>query len=221
MDKKFEAVEGNGKIFSLAFPNDREDYILKLFVLSALAAFLIWVIYKSKDDNVYLIVIYSFFAILLLMIIYEKIVFFLKIDKITASDSFLHLSFKNLPPQKYSLGKIGIKISFDINGTKEVSFYDLSKNKKIFSCKENEVDKNDLQALLLHLHKVTGLGDDIIKKGTYGEVIPLVANFNDMSHTDSMSRYYDKYYFYELSGYGWLIYPFVVIVVLATLYFVN
>ena len=71
------------------------------------------------------------------------------------------------------------------------------------------------------MHKTTGMDADIIKNGTYGEAIPLVADFNDMSHTDSMSRYYDKYYFYKLSGYGWLIYPFVVIVVLATLYFIN
>ena len=207
---------------SLEFPKDRETYILKLLGQVVLAVFVMWIIFfKSEKDNIYVIALSSLIGIVLLIVLYEKIVFFLKVDKITVSDSSLHLSYKNHPSQTYPFEKIGLKIVSDIGGVGEVSFYDLSENKKIFYCKENEVDKNDLQALMLHLHKFTDIDADIIKKGTYGEVIPLVADFNDMSHSDSLSRYYNKYYFYNLSGYGWLIYPFVVIVVLATLYFVN
>ena len=207
---------------SLAFPKDSDAYILKVLGLVVLAAFIMWIIFfKSKNDSIYLIALYSLIWFALLVVLYEKIMFLLKVDKITASDSSLYLSYKNHLPQKYSFDKLGIKISFDVGGTGEVSFYDLSKNKKMFYCKENEVDKNDLHALLLHMFKTIGMDTDIIKNGTYGEVIPLVANFNDKSHSDSLARYYDKYYFYKLSGYGWLIYPFVVIVVLATLYFIN
>ena len=207
---------------SLVFPKDREAYILKLLGQVGLAVFVMWIIFfKSEKDNIYVIALSSLIGIVLLIVLYEKIVFFLKVDKIIASDSSLHLSYKNHPSQTYPFEKTGLKIVSDIGGVGEVSFYDLSENKKIFYCKENEVDKNDLHALLLHLQKTTDIDTDIIKNGTYGEVVPLMTDFDEKSHVDSLARYYDKYYFYKLSGYGWLIYPFVVIVVLATLYFIN
>ncbi len=214
-------IEEEGNI-SLLFPEDSEAYILKVFGLVVLAAFITWIIFfKSQNDGIFLIGIYTILWFSLLVVLYEKIIFFLKVDKITASNNSLYLFYKNHPPKKYSFNKLGIKISFDVGGSGQVSFYDLSKNKKIFFCKENEVDKNDLHALLLHLFKTVGMDTDIIKNGTYGEVVPCVANFNDKSHSDSLARYYDKYYFYNLSGYGWLVYPLVVIAVLATLYFAN
>ena len=204
------------------FPKDREAYILKLLSQIVLAVFIVWIIFfKSEKDSIYVIVLSSMVGIVLLIVLYEKIVFFLKVDKITASDDSLHLSFKNHSLQTYPFKKIGLKIVSDIGGASEVSFYDLSENKKIFSCKENEVDKNDLHSLLLYLQKTTDIDTDIIKNGTYGEVVPLVTDFDEKSHVDSLARYYDKYYFYKLSGYGWLIYPFVIIVVFATLYFIN
>ena len=207
---------------SLVFPKDREAYVLKVFGLIVLAVFITWVIFfKSKDDNIYLFGIYIILWFSLLVALYEKIIFFLKVDKITADENYFYLLYKNHPPKKYSFDKLGVKISFDVGGTGQVSFYDLPKKKKIFFCKENEVDKNDLHALLSHLFKTVNMDTDIIKNGTYREVIPLVANFDDKSHSDSLVRYYDKYYFYNVSGYGWLVYPLVVAAVLATLYFAK
>ncbi len=217
-DQKFSNEQ---EIVSLVFPKDRDVYVQKLLAQIGLMAFVVWIIFfKSEGDNIYSIAFSSLIGVALLVVIYEKIVFFFKVDKISATVNSLKLFYKNSLIGIYPFKRVGLKIVSDIGGTYEISFYDLSEKKKLFYCKENEVEQNNLQALLLHLQKTTGMDSSIIKDGTHGEVIPLV-ELNDMSYSSSMERYYDKHYFYDLSGYGWMIYPFVVIVVLITLYFIN
>ncbi len=217
-DQKFSNEQ---EIVSLVFPKDRDVYVQKLLAQIGLMAFVVWIIFfKSEGDNIYSIAFSSLIGVALLVVIYEKIVFFFKVDKISATVNSLKLFYKNSLIGIYPFKRVGLKIVSDIGGTYEISFYDLSEKKKLFYCKENEVEQNNLQALLLHLQKTTGMDSSIIKDGTHGEVIPLV-KLNDMSYSSSMERYYDKHYFYDLSGYRWMIYPFVVIVILITLYFTN
>ncbi|WP_457593213.1 hypothetical protein [Hydrogenimonas sp.] len=219
---KDQKLNSEQEIVSLVFPKNREAYMQKLFGQVGLAAFVVWIIFfKSENDNIYVIALSSLIGISLLVVLYEKIAFLFKVDKLTITPDSFQLSYKNQLVRTCPFKKIGLKIASDIGGSYEVSFYNLSENKKLFYCKENDVDKNDLQALLLYLEKITDIDANVMKKGTHGEVIPLIADFNDISHSNSLARYYDKYYFYNVSGYGWMIYPFIVIVVLATLYFIN
>ena len=182
---------------SLMFPKNREEYIQKLFGIFLLMLFLWWlIIFKIEQDNIFLFSMAILMGVLSVFVLLEKILFLLKVDKIVATSESLQLYYQNRITQAYHFEKIGLKMVSDISDKFEISFYDLSKKKKIFHCKENEVEQSELQTLLEHLEKVTTIDTNIIKYGTYGEVVPLVLGSSDSSKSIDMTRYYSKDYFY-------------------------
>jgi len=204
----------------IKFPKDRENYVWKIIGFIFLASICFYALYFGPNGNSTVSKgIAAFFALVVFVVLYEKIYMLFTVDKVVLSNSDFKTFYKNKVKYKIPLNELGLKIGSDTNNTREISFYNLQKNIKIFAYKENDIDKVELDDFFLRLIEITNIDEDVFSQGTYNEILPLLGT-NDIN-IQAEINYHQKKYFFEVSSYGWIIYPFVTLLMLLTLHYLE
>jgi hypothetical protein len=209
-------AESQKILAEMVFPKDREDYIYKNVSALLLAFIILYAIYKNIDHDLVAKILFIFFLFVVVIVTYKKFYMFFTVDRVLLSPRNIIILHKNKYRKTY-LENIGIKIAYDTKNNKEISIFDIDKNKEIFYCKENDVDKDELQKFFAELLQITNIDKSVFEYGTYGEIISLRSN----DFIDSDINYLQKKYFFDYLGYRWMIYPFFVLIVVIILYMIK
>jgi hypothetical protein len=202
-------MEEKLNVVKFKFPRDRENYLLKLLGYIILACIIVYVANRLSSNFAIIVLL------VVLIVLSEKIYMFLNVDEVMLkNDDFIVLYKKNIK-HKIPINNLGIKVTHDINGVKEVSFYNFLSKKKILSLKENEVDEASFIDFMYVLGKYYD-DKELFDNGTYGEVVQLAgelqSNLNNMNYIVKKSFY---------SSYGWVIIPLVVMIIVITLILIK
>lgn len=200
-------MKENTKEIRFDFPQNREEYLMKIIGYIFLG-FVLTFIANKISINFAMIVL-----LIVLIVLVDKIYMFMTVDEIIIKKNYFYVLYKNSIKYKIPIDALGVKVTHDINGVKEISFYNFFQNKKIFSFKENEINK-DLFANLVQYFKNFS-DEDIFKNGTYGEMIPLISADSKIDNFN----YVVKKSFY--SSYGWIMIPIVIVIIVLTLLYIK
>jgi len=200
-------MEDNKRKIRFNFPQNREEYLMKIIGYVFLG-FVLTFIANKISINFAMIVL-----LIVLIVLVDKIYMFMTVDEIIIKEDYFYVLYKNSIKYKIPVDALGVKVTHDINGVKEISFYDFFRKKKIFSFKENEINKNSFVNMIQNFKNFSD--GDIFNNGTYGEMIPLVSTELEIDNFN----YTVKRSFY--SSYEWMIIPMVIVIIVLTLLYIK
>jgi len=212
-----ELDKDNNQNLIIKLPKDRETYMQKITLFIAISLFVIFIIAKEHYNESLYIFGLLFFTLVVVIWVYDKIYQLITIDSIELSQSELSTKKNGAVVNSCPLEALAIKIS--VTGKNETTFYKLPSKIKLFSYREEDIGKEELEILIKRLEALALCDINLLRQSTFGQIVPLLGGNMTPEGIEAEVLYNLKKE--GMKSWGWIIPPFVVLVVIVTLILIK
>lgn len=212
-----EAKNNSNQNLIIKLPKDRETYMQKITLAIVASLFVIFIIAKEHYNESLYIFGLLFFTLFVGIGLYVKIYQLITIDTIELSQRELSTKKNGVVVNSCPFEELAIQ-TIVIKET-ETTFYKLPSKIKLFSYREKDIGKEESELLKKRLETLALSDANLLRQSTFGQVVPLLGG--NMTPEGIKAEVLCNTTKQEMKNWGWIIPPFIVIVVIATMILIK